>query len=93
MVSELREPKDVRLSVLAAGEVAAECKTCREPMRPAEKDNLLWLLCARCRHVTFAPLANLQRDVAWARVEGGLLAAPNAVPVAPQSHGNSRAAN
>jgi hypothetical protein len=72
LVRKLREPKDVRVLVSSAGEVAAGCKACGEQIQPAAKDGLLWLVCSRCRGVTFVPLANLKRDVGLAEREGGL---------------------
>jgi hypothetical protein len=72
LVRHLKEPKDVRVLVFSAGAVTAVCKACAEQIQPAEKDGLLWLVCPRCRGVTFVPLTNLPRDVELARREGGV---------------------
>jgi hypothetical protein len=72
LVQQLKAPKDVRVVISSAGAVEAACKACAEPLQPAIKDGLLWLVCARCRGTTFLALANLPRDMRLAEEAGGL---------------------
>jgi len=72
LVQQMKEPKDVRLSVSSAGAVEAVCKACAEQIPPAAKDGLSWLVCARCQGKSFVTLANLPRDMRLADEAGGL---------------------
>ncbi len=72
LVSKLKEPKDVRVAVFSAGMVAAVCKACQEQIQPADKDGLLWLVCPKCKKVSFLVLANLPRDFKLAERDGGV---------------------
>ncbi len=72
LIRKLKEPKDVRVSVSSAGLLLAVCKACGGQIQPADKDGLLWLVCPKCKGVSFIPIANVRRDIGLARQEGGV---------------------
>ena len=72
LIRRLQAPKDVHVMVSSKRFVMAVCKACKEQIQPADKDGLLWLVCPRCKGVSFIPLANLPRDVHFAEENGGV---------------------
>jgi hypothetical protein len=61
---------DFLLRAKPNGDVEAVCKSCRVPLVVAQKDQLHWFRCPRCRRVSFYPTPNVKRDVQFAVQDG-----------------------
>jgi hypothetical protein len=67
---KMRGDRDFRLRVTEDGEVSAECKACRTPLRLAGVEGIVWFGCPSCHRVSFYPVGNVARDAHFAQADG-----------------------
>lgn len=67
---KMTESRDFRMTISAAGDLSAFCKTCEAEMFIAQDEMLIWFHCKGCKRFSFNPPGNVSRDTAFAVQDG-----------------------